>query len=186
MVRKPATTYHERLTTPWAPQAPEVSPGNRRSRLSSQATQKGGGRHRGGEWRPRARSGPGGGGRLRPINKLTCKVPPYATTSIGFATTGVYPPQVPVAASAQSELQHTPEGLSRPSARFPSGGSRALLPKYHLVRRSMSSPGSRVRLTRNSGHCPQTTAKTASALLSSRESRQQPAIDSAGPDPQSH
>ena len=93
--------------------------------------------------------------------------------------------QVPGAASAQSELQHTPEGLSRPSARFPSGDSRALLPKYHLVRRSMSSPGSRARLIRNSGHCPQTTAKTASALLSSRESRQQPAIDSAGPDPQS-
>jgi hypothetical protein len=36
---------------------------------------KGGGRHRGGEWRPRARSGPGGGGRLRPYVSLTAKCP---------------------------------------------------------------------------------------------------------------
>lgn len=63
---------------------------------------KGGGRRRGGERRPRARSGPGGGGRLRPFVSLSAKCPrmrPPVPVSLLLVA---YPPQVPVAASAQS------------------------------------------------------------------------------------
>jgi hypothetical protein len=71
------------------------------------------GGNRSGEPGKRRRAPPGGrvapartvrpwGGRPAPsLCKLNCKVPSYATTSIGFPTPMAYPPQVPVAASAQ-------------------------------------------------------------------------------------
>jgi hypothetical protein len=57
-------------------------------------------------------SGPGGGGRRRPMGQLNLKMPPYATTCVVFATPVAYPPRAHVAAQP-IELQHTPMGLRR-------------------------------------------------------------------------
>src|SRR5581483_8283067 len=81
----------------------------RRKRLQ----EKGGGRRRGGERRPRARSGPGGGGRLRPYGEHICKVPPYATTRVGFPTTGGVSATGTRCSVSSIELQHMPMGLRR-------------------------------------------------------------------------
>src|SRR6266704_1312503 len=84
-----------------------------RGRLSSHGGEKGGGRRRGGERRPRARSGPGGGGRLRPYRKLNRKVPPYATTSVGFPTAGGVSATGTRCSVSPIELQHMRMGLRR-------------------------------------------------------------------------
>jgi hypothetical protein len=73
---------------------------------------KGGGPRRGGERGPRARSGPGGGGRLRPYRKAYPHGTWYATTGVRFDTGGVSP-QVPSCSVSPIELQHMPQGLRR-------------------------------------------------------------------------
>jgi hypothetical protein len=94
----------------------------------------GGGRRRGGERRPRARFGPGGGGRLRPIRKDSCKVPPYATTSVGFATTSCESATGSRCSVTQTDYNITRSTRARASGRFLPEGSSALFPVYHPVR----------------------------------------------------
>ena len=57
-------------------------------------------------------SGPGGGGRRRPMGQLNRKMPPYATTCVVFATPVAFLPRAHVAAQP-IELQHMPKGLRR-------------------------------------------------------------------------
>jgi hypothetical protein len=85
--------------------AAKASPQQPQLRPTSQGAGHGSGKRRrappGGRVAPARTVRPWGGRPAPSLYKLNCKVPPYATTSIGFPTPAAYPPQVPVAASAQ-------------------------------------------------------------------------------------
>ena len=86
---------------------------------------------------------PWGGGRLRPIDKLIRKVPPYATTSVGFATAGGVSATGTRCSVSPIELQHMSMGLGRVYGQigYPEGSLR--LPGVSLRKTSASRHRSR-------------------------------------------